>query len=84
MADRIELRIDHLVLDGVAQPHQVTEITEAVHAELTRLLTATPAGRWARRGVAGWLAGPSSRDGPANSPPPSPSPCTRPCAGGAE
>ncbi|MCK2242802.1 MULTISPECIES: hypothetical protein [unclassified Crossiella] len=47
MADRIELRIDHLVLDGVAEPHQVTEITEAVHAELTRLLTAAPAGRWA-------------------------------------
>ncbi|MGW0522255.1 hypothetical protein [Crossiella sp. NPDC003009] len=47
MADRVELHIDRILLVGVAEAGQVKEITEAVHAELHRLLTSAPAGHWA-------------------------------------
>jgi hypothetical protein len=36
---RIELHIDRVILDGVGDPRQVTAIQEALHAELSRLLT---------------------------------------------
>lgn len=39
---RIELHIDRVVLDGVGDPRQVPAIQEALHAELSRLLTTTP------------------------------------------
>lgn len=46
---RIELHIDRLVLDGVAEPHQAAAIRDALHAELTRLLTTAPPGVWRPR-----------------------------------
>jgi hypothetical protein len=35
---RIELHIERVVLDGVAEPHQAAAIREALHTELTRLV----------------------------------------------
>ncbi|WP_410670171.1 hypothetical protein [Amycolatopsis sp. cmx-4-68] len=43
---RIELHIDRLILDGVAEPHQAAAIREALHTELTRLMAASTSATW--------------------------------------
>lgn len=42
---RVVLHIGRLVLDGV-EPHQAGAVREALTAELSRLLTATPDHQW--------------------------------------
>ncbi len=43
---RIEVHIDRVILDGVAEPHQTAAIREALHAELTRLVATAPPSTW--------------------------------------
>ncbi|MGV9264244.1 hypothetical protein ACWDRR_06215 [Kitasatospora sp. NPDC003701] len=58
---RIELHIERLVLDGVgADPG---ELGTALHAELTRLLAAAPAGAWGESRSVPGLAAPQARGG---------------------
>lgn len=59
---RIELHIERLVLDGVgADPG---ELRKALHAELTTLLAAAPAGAWGESRRVPGLAAPEVRGGP--------------------
>jgi hypothetical protein len=43
---RIEVHIDRVVLDGVADRRHARVIQEALRAHLTRLVTAAPEARW--------------------------------------
>lgn len=65
---RIELHIDRVVLNGVGDPWQAEDIREALHAELTRLVTAAPPSTWQKSRVQRRIVAPTVRPAPGGTP----------------